>query len=206
MLSVKDVFIYMFPGIMYFWIFFFGQGPMKEVLDERAEHTLARLMASPVTLSQFLLSKMLRCLLLCVCLQWFLLAVSAVFFDVRWGHFGWVTLVSLISGFSTTGILSLLFALARSREQAHSLSIVVSVGCAIVGGSFMPFENLPGFMQALGRFTPNHWSIQAFQTLAWYGDRDTVVRSVFILSVIGLFGSGLAFVLFRRRLSRRGCL
>lgn len=91
----------------------------------------------------------------------------------------------MISAFATTGILALVFALARSREQASSLSMILAVGCAIAGGSFLPFENLPGFMQTLGRLTPNHWSITAFQTLAWSGSRETLIRSMIVLCAMG---------------------
>ena len=56
---MTDVFIYMFPGIVYFWIFFIAEDPMQEILQEKDAHTLQRLLAAPVTVSQFLLSKML---------------------------------------------------------------------------------------------------------------------------------------------------
>lgn len=69
-----NVFVFMFPGIMYFWVFFLGQIPMQEILDERDAHTLQRLLAAPVTVLQFLLSKMLRCFLLCGLIQMLLLA------------------------------------------------------------------------------------------------------------------------------------
>jgi len=198
MMSIKDVFIYMFPGIMYFWIIFFGQAPMKEILDERISQTLARLLASPVTLSQFILSKILRCFLLSSLLQVFLLLVSAVFFDIRWGGFWIVFVAALASAFSITGVLALPYALARSREQAYTIATIFAVSCAILGGSFVPIENLPGLMQTLGRFTPNYWSITAFQTLAWSGSQEKLIRSMIILCAMGLGGSTIAFLLFTR--------
>ncbi len=62
-----------------------------------------------------------------------------------------------------TGLLALIYSLARTREQANVMSSVILLVFAMVGGSMFPFENLPGFLQMAGQFTPNRWGVLALQ-------------------------------------------
>jgi ABC-2 type transport system permease protein len=199
MISSRDVFIYMFPGIMYFWVYFIGQGPMQEILSERERNTLARMLAAPVSLLEFLLSKILRCVLLCTAIQLLLLAASALLFGLRWGHPLLLLPAVLASSLSVTGLLGLVYALARTRDQAYSISSVVVIVCAFAGGSFFPFRDLPAFLQAVGQFTPNRWSVLAFQTIAFSPPPADVVKPVALLCAIGLAGCVAAVLLFRRQ-------
>ena len=145
MFTTQDVYIFMFPGIMYFWVFFIGQGPMQEILDERDAHTLGRMLASPVTVLEFLLSKMIRCFLLCALIQLVLLAASAVLFGVEWGDLRLLVPVVLVCALSVTGVLAFIYALSRTKTQAFAMCNVVIIVFGLVGGSFFPFSRLrPG--------------------------------------------------------------
>ena len=201
---MKDVYIFMFPGIMYFWVYFIGQGPMLEVLNERETHTLQRMLASPISLSQFLLSKMIRCFLLCAAVQLLLLLASAVLFGISWGNPLLLVPAVLACALSVTGLLAFIYAMARTKEQAYSLSHVIVIVCALVGGSFFPFENMPAFLQAIGRFSPNRWGVLAIQSVAWSQPSADLVKPVLFLCLLGLAGSATAFFLFCRCLTKRG--
>jgi len=204
MISTKEMFVFMFPGIMYFWVFFIGQGPMQEILNERDSHTLHRLLASPVSLLQFLLSKMLGCFLLCGSIQMLLLLASAGLAGVWWGDPFLLVPVILACALSVTGLLAVVYALAKTKEQAYSSSSGIVVVCAVLGGSFFPFENFPALLQAIGQFVPNRWAILALQTVASSQPGVHVVKPVVFLCAIGLVGSVTACLLLRRQLAAGG--
>jgi ABC-2 type transport system permease protein len=204
MISAKEVFVFMFPGIMYFWVFFIGQGPMQEILTERDTHTLHRLLASPVSLFQFLLSKMIRCFLLCGSIQLLLLLASAGLAGIWWGDPFLLVLVVLACTLSVTGLLAVIHALAKTREQAYSSSSGIVVVCGLLGGSFFPFEHFPALLQAIGRFVPNRWAIVALQTVASSQPGVNVIKPVVLLSAMGLIGSVTACLLLRRQLAAGG--
>jgi len=188
---------------MYLWILFIGQGPFQEVLSEKAAHTLSRLLASPVTLRQFLLSKMIRCFLLCVIVQSALLLLSGLAFGMRWGNPAILAVAVVMSAWSMMGLLALLYSLARTREQASSISSIIILGLSMLGGSMFPFEQLPGFLQALGHFTPHRWSIVAFQCVIRAKPLVDLVLPLAILAGVGLLGGAAALFLFQRQLLNR---
>ena len=88
---MKEVYLFMFPGLMYFWVFFIAQDATREILHERDTRILQRILSSPVTLFQVLLfqvllAKMIRCGLLCGAIQGLLLVASAWLFGIEWGN------------------------------------------------------------------------------------------------------------------------
>jgi ABC-2 type transport system permease protein len=198
---MKEVYLYMFPGLMYFWVFFIAQDATREILDERDTHILQRILSSPVTLFQVLLAKMIRCGLLCGAIQLLLLAASAWLFGIDWGNPYLLVAVVGMWAFTITGLLAAIYALARTKEQANSLFWVVAVACALLGGSFFPFDRLPSFLQLLGQLSPNHWGIVAMHRIAYEHPWQDLLKSLAILGTMGLAGSALAFVLFGRQLA-----
>jgi len=204
MISTKEIFVFMFPGIMYFWVFFIGQGPMQEILSERDTHTLHRLLVSPVSLVEFLLSKMIRCFLLCGSIQLLLLLASAGLAGVWWGSPFLLVPVVLACALSVTGLLAVIYAVAKTKEQAYSSSSGIVVVCGLLGGSFFPFEHFPALLKAIGQFAPNRWAILALQTVASSQPAVNVVRPVVLLCAMGLAGSVAACFLFRRRMAAGG--
>jgi ABC-2 type transport system permease protein len=160
------------------------------------------MLASPVSLSEFLLSKMIRCFLLCAATQFLLLFASALLFGINWGNPLLLVPGVLACALSVTGLLAFIYATARTKEQAYSLSHVIVIVCALVGGSFFPFENMPAFLQAIGRFSPNRWGVLVIQTVAWSQPSADLVDPLVFLCALGLLGSAIAFFVFCRRLGK----
>jgi len=199
---MNEFLLILLPGMMYFWVLFIGQGPMQEVLQDKDNHILPRILASPVTLRQFVFSKMLRCFLLCSLALLLLVLLSALLFGMRWGNPAVLALVIAACALSMTGLLALIYSLARTREQANVMSSVVLLVLAMVGGSMFPYENLPGFLQIVGQFTPNHWGVLALRSVA--GSKPLVELLQPLLGLVGLgaVGSGVAFIMFKRQLAQ----
>jgi ABC-2 type transport system permease protein len=201
---MSDFLMILLPGAMYFWILFIGQGPMQEVLQEKESRVLPRILACPVTPGQYVLSKMLRCFVLCSLAAILLLVSSALMFGVSWGNsFKLAATVAAWAG-SMTGLLSMIYALARTREQANVLSPMVLMVFALLGGSMFPYENLPAFLQQLGQCTPNRWAVLALQGVARSKPLAELAAPLAGLVVLGAVGSLLAFFLFKRRLAYGG--
>ena len=201
---MSDVLLILLPGAMYFWILFIGQGAMQEVLQEKETRVLPRILACPVTPGQYVLSKMLRCFVLCSLAAILLLVSSALLFGLKWGNPLKLAVAMAAWGVSMTGLLALIFALAHTKEQANVLSPLVLLVCAMLGGSMFPYENLPAFLQVLGQFTPNRWAVLALQGVARSKPLAELVGPLAGLVALGAGGSLLAFFLFKRRLADGG--
>jgi ABC-2 type transport system permease protein len=197
---MSEVISMLLPGMMYFWVLFVGQGPLQEVLYEQETHTLDRILAAPVTLSQFVLSKLIRCFLLCGLIQTLLLMLSAILFGIRWGNPGLLAAAVAASAFSMTGFLGFIYSLARTKEQANVVAPIAMLVFAMVGGCMSPFEQLPASIQAVGRWTPNHWAIVILQGASRAKPAAELLLPLGLLTGFGLAGSLAAFHLFQRRL------
>ena len=199
---MNDFLLIILPGTMYFWVLFIGQGPMQEVLQDKDNHVLSRILAAPVTLHQFVLSKMLRCFLLCGMALLLLVLLTALLFGIHWGNPLVVAVVIAACALSMTGLLALIYSLARTREQANVMSSVILLVLAMVGGSMFPFESLPGFLQVVGQFTPNRWGVLALRAVAGSKPLVELFKPLLGLVSLGALGSGIAFLLFRRHLAQ----
>jgi ABC-2 type transport system permease protein len=199
---MNEVIQLMLPGMMYFWVLFIGQGPLQEILNEQTNHTLARILAAPVTVSQFLLSKMIRCFILCLLIQILLLLVSSLLFGIHWGSPLPMALAMAAGSFSMTGLLAFTYSLAKTKEQANVMSTITLVICAMMGGSMFPFEQLPKALQAVGQFTPNRWGILALQGVIKAKPLGELIVPLGCLIVFGLLASVAAYYLFQRQLTQ----
>lgn len=198
---MSDLLLILLPGSMYFWVLFVGQGSLQEVVQEQENRILTRVLACPVTPGQYILSKMLRCFTLCSVVIVLLLIISGLLFGIRWGNPVKLLLVILLWSGSMTGLLSLIYALAPTREQANVLSPVVLMVFAMLGGSMFPYENLPAFLRMVGQFTPNRWAVLVLQGVVRSRPIAELMTPFAGLLAIALGGAVLAYVLFQRRLA-----
>jgi ABC-2 type transport system permease protein len=198
---MSDFLLILLPGAMYFWILFIGQGAMQEVLQEQESRVLPRILACPVTAGQYVLSKMLRCFVLCSLAAVLLLVSSALLFGVKWGNPLKLAMAVAAWAGSMTGLLALVYALTRTKEQANVLSPLVLLVFAMLGGSMFPYENLPAFLQKLGQYIPNRWAVLALQGVARAKPMTDLVGPLAALAALGAAGCLVAFFLFKWRLA-----
>jgi ABC-2 type transport system permease protein len=186
-------------GAMYFWILFIGQAPLQEILQEKEQRILPRILACPVTLGEYLCAKMLRCFVLCSLATVLLIITSALLFGIKWGSAPKLAVVILIWSGSMTGLMALIYSLARTREQANVISPLVLMVFAMLGGSMFPYDNLPKFLQLVGQYTPNRWAVLTMLGVVRSKPMAELVGPVAGLLLLGLLGSLLAVLLFRRQ-------
>jgi len=201
---MSDFLLILLPGAMYFWILFIGQEPMQEILQDKESRILGRILACPVTPGQYIAAKMVRCFALCSVTVILLMVVSGLLFGIHWGNPLKLAAVVAAWAASMTGLLALISAVARTREQVNVLSPLVLMVCAMLGGSMFPYENLPAFLQLLGRYTPNRWAVLALQGVARSKPPAELVAPLVALLGLGVLGSVLAFFLFERQLAAGG--
>jgi ABC-type multidrug transport system permease subunit len=82
------------------------------------------------------------------------------------------------------------------------MSSVILLVLAMVGGSMFPYENLPGFLQVVGEFTPNRWGALALRDVASAKPLVELLKPLIGLVALGALGSGMAFFIFKRQLAQ----
>jgi ABC-type multidrug transport system permease subunit len=62
-------------------------------------------------------------------------------------------------------LFMLLQLLATSQKAGGLLSTLVLFPLMMIGGSFFPFEAMPGWLAAVGRRLPNGWALEQFRQI-----------------------------------------
>ncbi|HKY15873.1 MAG TPA: ABC transporter permease [Microthrixaceae bacterium] len=84
-------------------------------------------------------------------------------------------------------------AISRSQAQFNAFAYVGALLLAGLGGALVPFGTLPGWVQAIGRFTPTYWAVRGFRAaLLERGATSTIVAAVLVLVVGAVVTMGLA--------------
>jgi ABC-type multidrug transport system permease subunit len=94
---------------------------------------------------------------------------------------------------------TLLQLLGTSRRAASLLATMVTFPLLMIGGSFFPFETMPGWMVAIGRLTPNGQAIAQLNPILF---REPDPRSLAAAAAAIALPAAVAFALAARRLER----
>ena len=148
-----------FPGMLILALLFMSTGLSTDLWSERRLGTLERAMVAPRGLAGFLAGKWLAGAAALALVAAVGLAAGRWAFGIEIANpvlaFAWlaVTGVALLAGFTLMQVL------ARTERAANVLVNAVTLPLAMLGGSFFPFETMPGWMVAIGRSTPNGWAL-----------------------------------------------
>lgn len=158
------------PAFVVMFAFFIVPGLAPELLKEKREGTLRRLLAAPLARRTVLLGKMLAYLSI-VSLQVLLLfGIGNIFFDMPLGDdlFAMV-LISLAMGLSATSLGVMVAALARTERQADAIGMVLGFLLAGIGGciqiGLVPTFRMEGFLGTLSKFVPHSYALDSFRKL-----------------------------------------
>lgn len=196
---MKEVFEYVFPGLMLMWVCFIANGVFADIFEEYTANTISRLISSGVTLWEILLSKILRCLVICWISELLLILFTGIVFDVGWKSP--IMLFVILTSFNLflLGFLSLVYGYAKSTELANAIVIFFLLTSSMLGGSLMPFRELPQALQKVGRWTMIRLANSGIESLFQSRGAEVVLRSSLMLVAAGVILMGLGTLVMRRR-------
>jgi ABC-2 type transport system permease protein len=167
-------------------IFLVGDQAMRDVMTERALGTLRRQLAGPVTISTYVLGKAVTTGVLCLLALLVLTAVGAVALREPVSLPAFVT-VSLALVLAITGTSAVIYGLARTERQASTLSSLIYLAMAFIGGSFFRIEGLPAILRRIAPLTPFYWATQAYRAiLEKHAGVAGVLMHAAVLTAIGV--------------------
>ena len=143
------------PGVLFMALMFIASGMSDDIWREKNQGALLRLVSTPQPLGLFLGGKLVAAAILMAAVTLVGLLVGVLAFGLRWERLplalGWCTFagVALLSFFLLIQLFS------SSQRGGNLLSTMILFPLLMLGGSFFPFEIMPDWMAALGRWTPN---------------------------------------------------
>jgi len=153
------------PGVVFMALLFIAQGISDDLWKEKQQGTLVRALAAPHGLVAFLGGKLVASAFVMGVVSLAALGLGIVQYDlpveaVLWGV-PWCA-------FAGTVLLALFFLIqvfASSQRGGNVLGTVVIFPLMMLGGSFFPFEAMPDWMVAVGRWTPNGRALIELKTI-----------------------------------------
>lgn len=197
---MTDIFEYVFPGLMLMWVCFIANGVFVDIIDEYRANTLTRLLAGGVSIWQFMLSKIVRCVVICWICEWMLILFTWVVFDVGWRDP--VMLFVILTSFNLllTGFLALVYGYARSVDLANAIVVFFMLLSSVLGGSLMPFRELPTALQKIGKWSIIRMANSGIESVMGSRGAWEALRPSLIMAVAAIVLAGLGLRVLRRRL------
>lgn len=158
------------PSYVLFFVLMFMMVSAKDLVQERRDRTLARLVTSRATSFDLVAGYFLGGMAVGLVQAAILLALNALAFGIDYGDSpaALAAVVTLFAAFSSAAAI-LLGTLARSGAQADGLGSGLTMVMAAIGGLWWPLEVVPAFMQAIGRALPTGQAITIFHGLVGRG-------------------------------------
>ncbi len=117
---------------------------------------------------------------------------TSVLVGADWGNWIGVLLLMVAGVFAALGIMGVIATLANSPEQAANWQAIVAVVLGMLGGTFFPINQGPGFLANLSLFTPHAWFLRGLGDLSGGGGLSVVVAPVGALLAFALVTAGIA--------------
>ena len=195
-----DALAYYAPSMAILFLMFTMISSARTFLTERDAGTLARLRTTPTREGELLGGKIIGVLATGLLQMSVLIMATRLIMGVDWGEPLAVGILVLLVVAATAAMGLVIAALVRSASQANVLGSAVVMVLAGVGGSFIPRQSYPVWLQTVGYIGPNSWGIEGFQKLASgarLGDLTAEIIALLVLAttffVIAMLASRRSF-------------
>lgn len=169
------------------------------ILEERQKKTLGRILTTPTTKSVFLGGKIFGLFLTGGIQASILILAGRLLFNVDWGKAPLQLIILMtVFIFSIASMGILIASLARTTAQAQSISPILIISMAMLGGCYWPVEITPPFMQFAAKVTPPGWMMKGLADLLVRGQGwDAILLPSLVLLTFGLVFLGIGVALLR---------
>jgi ABC-2 type transport system permease protein len=192
---------YVVPGYLVMFVFFAAAMASTEIIQERRNHTIERLIASSVKKESILggvyLGGVFRGLLQ-ISIFWFF---GILVFHVNLGYAPWaVVLLSLLVVLMSAAFSLMLSTMTKTERGASALALVGSLLLAPLGGCWWPLFIEPKWMQFLAKLTPHGWANDGFNKLMLFGATGSDVTWQ-MLALVGFTAAFIVVAVLKFRIS-----
>ncbi len=193
-----DLFAAILPGMAVMFLLFIVQTLMRDIVTEREDGKLRRLMTTPLRPVELIGARIAVGWVMGVIVLLVMVAAGSLVFRVDWGPFGWFLLLGAVASFWAAAFFGLLHALVRNRNQAGAFSAPIILAFSLFGGSMMNVEAMPKAFVKIGVLTPNRWFIDG---AAFVREGRFPAVSLIVLAASGLLLLALAVPALKRRIT-----
>jgi ABC-2 type transport system permease protein len=195
-------FAYIFPGLVMFGLMFISQALATRLLRDREAGLQRRIAIAPASRAAILAGGALYLFVALTVLLVLLALIGSLVFRLPLTRPGTLLVIAVGFAFFATGLQLLVISMARSDAGAQAVAGAVIMILSLLGGAFVPLENYPPALRAIGELLPNGAAHQGFiDVLVRQRTLAEILRPVAIIWTWALAVTALAVTLERRRLT-----
>ncbi|MPV36331.1 ABC transporter permease [Georgenia subflava] len=173
------------------------------LIQARRHGVMGRTLAAPVSTTQALGGQALGRLAIAVFQGGYIMAATALLFDVDWGNLGLSLLVLLFFSAVSAGAAMVIGALVDNDGAATGLGVGFGLVLGAMGGCMFPLELFPDTLQTIAHVTPHAWAYEAFAEIQRHeGTLVDVLPQLGVLAAMAAVLLGLGSWALRRSLAR----
>ncbi|OIK15614.1 multidrug ABC transporter permease [Bacillus sp. MUM 116] len=187
------------PGYTVMFVFFIMITMVRNFIKDKESGMLSRLRSTPMKSYHYLIGMWVPNILVVLTQSTVLLVFGKVVYDLNIGDVLSIILIVISLAVCATGLGLLLSVFVRSENQGVAFVQIITMGGAIAGGLWFPYDFLPRFAQIVGKFTPQYWAQQGMQNVMIRGAHlEDIWVPVLILLGFGLIGLVIASLRFKK--------
>jgi ABC-2 type transport system permease protein len=190
---------YYSAGMTVFFLFLTVQFGIINLLQERYDGTLSRLLAAPISRSSIIGGKAISAVLVGLFSAAVLIVTTTFTVNADWGNPLGVALLVLGAILAATGIAALVSGFARTADQATLYATNISTVLGLAGGTFFSLDHLGGWVGQLQFISPHAWFMRGLGDLSG-GELGAVTTPVLALLLFAVVTGALAMAGLRRGL------
>jgi ABC-2 type transport system permease protein len=187
------------PGYLVMFVFMTAAAAAAQLVRERQNHTLERLLSTSATKTEILGGVFFGTAakgLVQIAIFW---SVGILVFKVDLGYSPLaVMLISVLMILMASAFAVMLSTFVKTERSASSIGTLASLILAPLGGCWWPLYITPQWMQSFAKITPHAWATTAFNKLMIFGgDFNSVVPNMLMLVGFGVLFGVIAVVRFK---------
>lgn len=176
-------------GYAIMFLLFAVSGASISLFEEKKSGIIMRLLSTPTTRGQILLSKFLFGVVFGLMQITTLFIVGHLLYDLELSkHFLPLLVVSLCAASACSAFGMFVAAVSRTQSAAHGLNTLLVLTMSAIGGAWFPVSFMPEFIQRISKCTLVYWSVEGFTSVLWAGQGLLEVLPVMsiLLAMTGL--------------------
>lgn len=195
------------PAWTLFAIFFIIVPLSINIVKEKSQGTMIRLITNPAPYSLFLLGKTFTYLLISL-IQFYIMLLTGMYLFPLLGlpafvitnNFLELTVLAMFSGLAAIGLGIALGTIATTQEQSAPFGATFVVILAAIGGVWVPVFIMPAIMQTISKISPMNWALNGFyEVLLRDGSWYAILPNIILLFLFFVLTLGIAILYDKKK-------
>lgn len=160
-----NIFSFILPGMSIMFLLFIIEIFIRDILSEREDGKLQRMMFAPLKTMDFILARIISAWLMGIAVFAVMAVLGVLLFDIAWGNYLYLFVFAAVTCLWIAAFFALLNAFFKNRNQAGAFVAPIILVFSVFGGSVIQVDQMPEAVRWVSSFTLNHWFIKGIEKI-----------------------------------------